>query len=131
MTQRLKRWESPRRQGRNDKGKGGSARQRQLKKQTQMLRKKLQGSDKADQKNQQGGRDCSTLPFFLCKKLPTPLRVGLQKPSLAAQASDPARVVRYVCSGSNEATLTGTLREQPLGLSLTPPLPRGDGGFCR
>ncbi|TRV17946.1 MAG: hypothetical protein EWV40_18040 [Microcystis flos-aquae Mf_WU_F_19750830_S460] len=29
---RLKRWESPRRQGRNDKGKGGSARQRQLKK---------------------------------------------------------------------------------------------------
>ncbi|MFM8306320.1 MAG: hypothetical protein ACKN87_04440 [Microcystis aeruginosa] len=25
---RLKRWESPRRQGRNDKGKGGSARQR-------------------------------------------------------------------------------------------------------
>lgn len=38
---RLKRWESPRRQGRNDKGKGGSARQRQLKKQQQMLRKKL------------------------------------------------------------------------------------------
>jgi hypothetical protein len=44
MTQRLKRWESPRRQGRNDKGKGGSARQRQLKKQTQMLRKKLKES---------------------------------------------------------------------------------------
>lgn len=41
MAQRLKRWESPRKEGRNDKGRGGSARQRQLKKQTQMLRKKL------------------------------------------------------------------------------------------
>jgi len=41
VVQRLKRWESPRRQGRNHKGKGGSARQRQLKKQQQMLRKKL------------------------------------------------------------------------------------------
>ncbi|MFB8787982.1 MAG: hypothetical protein U7123_03870 [Potamolinea sp.] len=92
MTQRLKRWESPRRQGRNDKGKGGSARQRQLKKQTQMLRKKLQGSDKADQKNQQGGRDVSSLPFFLCKKLPTPLRVGLQKQSQPAQAGFKARL---------------------------------------
>ena len=43
MAQRLKRWESPRSQGRNTKGKGGSARQRQLKKQQQMLRKKLKG----------------------------------------------------------------------------------------
>ncbi|MDJ1184939.1 hypothetical protein [Roseofilum casamattae] len=42
---RLKRWESPRRKGRNDKGKGGSARQRQLKKQTQMLRKRLKGEN--------------------------------------------------------------------------------------
>jgi hypothetical protein len=41
MNQRLKRWESPRNEGRNDKGKGGSARQRQKKKQFQMLRKKL------------------------------------------------------------------------------------------
>lgn len=38
---RLKRWESPRRQGRNDKGKGGSARQRQLRKRQQQLRQKL------------------------------------------------------------------------------------------
>jgi hypothetical protein len=43
MNQRLKRWESPRSEGRNDKGKGGSARQRQKKKQFQMLRKKLKG----------------------------------------------------------------------------------------
>jgi hypothetical protein len=38
---RLKRWESPRSEGRNDKGKGGSARKRQLKKQIQVLRQKL------------------------------------------------------------------------------------------
>jgi hypothetical protein len=45
MTERLKRWESPRNQGRNHKGRGGSARMRQLRKQTQTLRKKLKGSD--------------------------------------------------------------------------------------
>lgn len=64
MTQRLKSWESPRRQGRNDKGKGGSARARQLKKQRQMLRKKLKESGKAKQQNQQGGREKDTLPSF-------------------------------------------------------------------
>jgi hypothetical protein len=53
MGQLLKRWESPRREGRNDKGKGGSARQRQLKKRQQMLRQKLQdNSNNADK-----GRD--------------------------------------------------------------------------
>lgn len=60
MAQRLKRWESPRREGRNDKGRGGSARQRQLKKQTQVLRKKLKGADGPDGK---GGRDSSLPPF--------------------------------------------------------------------
>jgi len=45
MNQRLKSWESPRRQGRNDKGKGGAARQRQLRKQTQMLRKRLKDNN--------------------------------------------------------------------------------------
>lgn len=77
MTQRLKRWESPRRQGRNDKGKGGSARARQLKKQTQMLRKQLKESEKADDQNKQKknqnkqkGRDSSSLPlFFLVSSL--------------------------------------------------------------
>ncbi|MBH8551093.1 hypothetical protein I8751_01550 [Nostocaceae cyanobacterium CENA357] len=44
----LKRWESPRREGRNDKGKGGSARKRQLKKQRQMLRQRLKESNKAE-----------------------------------------------------------------------------------
>ncbi|MEQ8959182.1 MAG: hypothetical protein RLP02_14885 [Coleofasciculus sp. C2-GNP5-27] len=62
MAQRLKRWESPRRQGRNDKGKGGSARARQLKKQRQMLRKKLKDNGKAEQQNQPGGREKDTLP---------------------------------------------------------------------
>ena len=41
----LKRWESPRRQGRNDKGRGGTARQRQLRKRQQQLRKRLKSSD--------------------------------------------------------------------------------------
>jgi hypothetical protein len=41
MARMLKRWESPRKEGRNNKGKGGSARRRQLKKQMQMLRKQL------------------------------------------------------------------------------------------
>lgn len=41
----IKRWESPRREGRNHKGRGGSARQRQLKKRQQLLRRTLgQGS---------------------------------------------------------------------------------------
>jgi len=64
MVQRLKRWESPRRQGRNDKGKGGSARKRQLKKQLQMLRKKLKEGQEADHQNQKGGGDISSLPLF-------------------------------------------------------------------
>jgi len=38
---RLKRWESPRHQGRNSKGRGGSARARQLRKQYQQLRRQL------------------------------------------------------------------------------------------
>ncbi|MBD2777340.1 hypothetical protein [Iningainema tapete] len=54
---RLKRWESPRREGRNDKGRGGSARQRQLKKQQQVLRKRLKEDNQKDNNkgNQKGG----------------------------------------------------------------------------
>jgi hypothetical protein len=44
MARQLKRWESPRKEGRNDKGKGGSARQRQRRKQMQVLRQKLKQS---------------------------------------------------------------------------------------
>nr|WP_083621173.1 hypothetical protein [Planktothrix paucivesiculata] len=52
MAQHLKSWESPRSPGRNRKGKGGSARARQLKKQRQTLRNKLNqqsnGKDQSD-----------------------------------------------------------------------------------
>ncbi|KAM3105586.1 hypothetical protein [Phormidesmis sp. 146-33] len=62
MARLLKRWESPRREGRNHKGKGGTARQRQLKKQTQLLRKKLQDGSQPDN---DGGEDKqSLLPLF-------------------------------------------------------------------
>ncbi len=57
---KLKRWESPRRRGRNDKGKGGSARARQIRKQQKMLRKKL----KEAKINLDRGRE-NTLPYFL------------------------------------------------------------------
>lgn len=72
MARQLKRWESPRKEGRNNKGKGGSARARQLKKQQQMLRKKLkeQSEDqkpnqkqKSNQKNAPGGK-INFLPLF-------------------------------------------------------------------
>lgn len=62
MRQRLKRWESPRREGRNDKGKGGSARQRQLKKRQQMLRQKLQDNSN----NSDKGRDFIKKSLLFC-----------------------------------------------------------------
>ncbi len=47
MAQRLKRWESPRSEGRNRKGRGGSAKQRQYKKRQKLWVKRLQeGSDR-------------------------------------------------------------------------------------
>ncbi|MEB3229693.1 MAG: hypothetical protein VKJ64_01685, partial [Leptolyngbyaceae bacterium] len=52
MAQRLKRWESPRKAGRNDKGRGGSARQRQRKKQFKVLKKSLTENSKPSQSNQ-------------------------------------------------------------------------------
>ncbi len=74
MARMLKRWESPRREGRNHKGKGGSARQRQLKKQTQMLRKKLQ--DGLEPEGKQGENTFSSLPSFLRKIPQSAKRVG-------------------------------------------------------
>ncbi len=55
MARMLKRWESPRKEGRNDKGKGGSARRRQLKKQMQMLRKQLKSKGSIDQQQSDKG----------------------------------------------------------------------------
>lgn len=65
MVERLKRWESPRRQGRNDKGKGGSARQRQLQKRQQMLRQKLQNQAQKGDGHQRGGDLNQGLFLFL------------------------------------------------------------------
>ncbi|MGP1382945.1 MAG: hypothetical protein ACTS2F_05250 [Thainema sp.] len=48
----LKRWESPRRKGRNRKGRGGSARQRQLIKRQKQLQKKLKQQTDRDSSNQ-------------------------------------------------------------------------------
>ncbi len=62
MAQRLKRWESPRREGRNHKGKGGSARQRQKRKQFQVLRQRLKNQSNNpndpsnNQKAERGGK---------------------------------------------------------------------------
>ncbi|MEH2330721.1 hypothetical protein [Nostoc sp.] len=62
---RLKRWESPRKEGRNDKGRGGSARKRQLKKQRQMLRQRLKESNEQDNnKNERAGKDKFIFPLF-------------------------------------------------------------------
>jgi hypothetical protein len=65
MSQRLKRWESPRKEGRNSKGKGGSARHRQLKKQQQMLRKRLK--DNSQPNDSSGKRSKILFPLFLSR----------------------------------------------------------------
>jgi hypothetical protein len=62
MARQLKSWESPRNEGRNDKGKGGSARQRQLKKRTQMLRQKLKDQGNDSKNNNQGQNKKSENP---------------------------------------------------------------------
>lgn len=62
---RLKRWESPRREGRNDKGKGGSARQRQLKKREKLLRKQLKSNQ-----NKQQRREIIPLFIFVLTLIP-------------------------------------------------------------
>ena len=69
MAQRLKRWESPRRRGRNDKGKGGSARARQLRKQQKMLRKKLKSNPEVKPQDKSQRREQSLLFFFALFKV--------------------------------------------------------------
>jgi hypothetical protein len=58
---RLKRWESPRKTGRNDKGRGGTARQRQLRKRNQHLRQRLQSEQPQDAHPK---REVDDLSFF-------------------------------------------------------------------
>ena len=62
MVERLKRWESPRKRGRNDKGKGGTARARQLRKREQMLRQKLKSNGSS--KSNKFKRERETIPSF-------------------------------------------------------------------
>lgn len=65
MAQRLKRWESPRRRGRNAKGKGGSARKRQVLKQQQQLRQRLKRNSSQKSSSQSYGREVNP-SLFLC-----------------------------------------------------------------
>lgn len=69
---RLKRWESPRREGRNDKGRGGSARKRQRQKQFKNLTKRLKqdGDRPSDIQNDYNTKkrreeNFTPLPFFI------------------------------------------------------------------
>lgn len=66
MVERLKRWESPRKRGRNDQGKGGSARARQLRKREQMLRQKLKREEPPKSARPQNERERAITPslFF-------------------------------------------------------------------
>jgi hypothetical protein len=61
---RLKSWESPRRQGRNHKGRKGTARAKQLKKKYKMLAQKLK-SQNPQRKDREGSN--SFLPLFFMK----------------------------------------------------------------
>ncbi|MFM7470003.1 MAG: hypothetical protein LVS60_11700 [Nodosilinea sp. LVE1205-7] len=73
MAQYLKRWESPRCAGRNLKGRGGSARQRQLRKRQQTLRQQLKKHDPPPNLKIQGstitGRT-TPLPVIFCLLVP-------------------------------------------------------------
>ncbi|MEL6491467.1 MAG: hypothetical protein AAFV85_07710 [Cyanobacteria bacterium J06634_6] len=64
MAQQLKRWESPRRKGRNHKGRGGSAKQRQYKKRQKLLMKRLQkgieGSGQASIQPKRSNKDSTS-----------------------------------------------------------------------
>ena len=72
MAQQLKRWESPRRKGRNHKGRGGSAKQRQYIKRQKLLRKRLQAgidgsaADKASGSNNAKKGEAHEPLLFYC-----------------------------------------------------------------
>ena len=84
---RLKSWESPRSEGRNSKGKGGSARARQLKKQQQTLRKQLKvqhdrpNHQQKHQQNHQGKETDNSFPYFVSFCCSIPLNVRTNRAS--------------------------------------------------
>lgn len=69
MVERLKSWESPRKRGRNYKGKGGSARARQLRKREKLLRKKLKQNQDIQGKKQNKSQEGEIIPplFFVIR----------------------------------------------------------------
>ena len=73
MVERLKSWESPRKRGRNNKGKGGSARARQLRKREKMLLKRLKRQEIKAQKQNKNDKsqegELFSLYFFAQYKL--------------------------------------------------------------
>src|SRR4028119_525734 len=95
---RLKSWESPRSEGRNSKGKGGSARARQLKKQQQTLRKQLKvqhdrPNDRPNQQqNHQGKETDNSFPFFVsfCCSIPLNVRTNRASKGLGLRLLLPA-----------------------------------------
>ena len=64
MNQRLKRWESPRKQGRNSKGKGGSARRRQKQKQLKRLSQRLKQGNNPQAKPKNREEHEPLLPIY-------------------------------------------------------------------
>ncbi len=86
---RLKSWESPRRQGRNDKGKGGSKKKKQWLKRQQMLRNKLKNQQN-NQKDNQGGR--LNFPFFMSKIIKPTFINRKYHIRLLAQVSQKSRI---------------------------------------
>ena len=77
MAQQLKRWESPRREGRNHKGRGGSAKQRQYMKRQKRLRKRLQaGINNAEDHVKQ--KEAQAASFF-CSTEETPEKIQRAK----------------------------------------------------
>lgn len=101
MAQQLKRWESPRRKGRNDKGRGGSARQRQLRKQFKTLKKMLEDKNKPDDKNSEG-RELRSLPSLLQAILPT-LNSGIGFRRLGEVEDGEAIAPKYLFTGLAQA----------------------------
>ncbi|MEO1622003.1 MAG: hypothetical protein AAFU53_13360 [Cyanobacteria bacterium J06632_3] len=98
MAQQLKRWESPRRKGRNDKGRGGSAKQRQYKKRQKRLMKQLrQGIDGAGNKSPKKGEAHESRSFLISLESP---RMTGETPCLykCARGVKPPIYIGYVDS---------------------------------
>jgi hypothetical protein len=120
MAQLLKSWESPRKEGRNNKGKGGSARQRQIKKRNQMMRQKLKDQGNNSQGSNKKGENHDSL-LFLCSQLSN-LNCYIQlqrlKPQLVKQ-SPPTRT-KYI-SPPKHSSYIKLQRLKPQLVKQSPP----------